>query len=341
MSSSCKCGCGQTHGASCETEFQYAVKVVCGTPPVSSPPQAPQVAAGYYFTAINVHNPSKCRTISFRGKVAQALPFGAVPATPTDFVKLSLGPDQALEIDNAHIFFILDPLKPPTFVKGYVVLETPEELDVVAVYTVAPAANERCISFETERVPARCVPVCEDLVLPLSTGIADWQAVATPGGPPVTIGPVRTIPTYSAWSPTPFGSMWAVAGDPSGSHPTDYGTTNAPGGDYTYELSFDLCSGYSEPKLQFQCLVDDSAVLTLNNNPLNPPSISFPGFQKPTSVSASASAFQVGQNILKVVVTNNPTQQAGNPTGFAIAGLLQVNGGRCPCAKLPLLPNKD
>jgi hypothetical protein len=62
--------------------------------------------------------------------------------------------------------------------QGYLVVESDIELDVVAVYTTAQTAAGAVTNFYTERVPARCVPVCEDLVLPLHTGVADWQTTS-------------------------------------------------------------------------------------------------------------------------------------------------------------------
>src|SRR5579864_1005277 len=71
--------------------FEYAVKFVCGKP------EAPVVAPGEYFTAINVHNPSY-RPVGFRKKVAVALP-GEKPGPISEFFEAHLNPDQALEID--------------------------------------------------------------------------------------------------------------------------------------------------------------------------------------------------------------------------------------------------
>jgi hypothetical protein len=128
--SSC-CGCGQTHSVSCVTEFQYAVKAVCGSLPVTAAAPGP-VAPGFYFTAINIHNPSKCNTVTFRWKVTQALPLKAGIVSP--FSALSLGPDQALEIDNPQILSLFPNTQ---FVKGFVVVQTPEELDI-AQFTPQP-----------------------------------------------------------------------------------------------------------------------------------------------------------------------------------------------------------
>ena len=129
--------------------FQYAAKFICGTS------KGQVVAPGQYFTAINVHNPTYA-PVRLRAKLAVALP-GLKPGPVSGFVNATLGPDAALEIDCPDIFnpkiFPHAPAK-AEFLKGFVVIESEVELDVVAVYTVA--GSERQVeSIHTERVPAR------------------------------------------------------------------------------------------------------------------------------------------------------------------------------------------
>lgn len=112
--------------------FQYAVKFVCGKA------DGQVVAPGAYWTAINVHNPTDT-AMGFRKKVALALPHeqrGPVSA----FVHAALGPEEALEIDCEDIRRLID--TPAAFLKGFVVLESKVELDVVAVYTAAGATGQ-------------------------------------------------------------------------------------------------------------------------------------------------------------------------------------------------------
>jgi hypothetical protein len=136
--------------------YEYAVKFVCGVP------NNPVVAPGTYFTAINVHNP-QAGTVAFKTKVAVALPSTSpgpevkqLPEGPlgeiTRFIPGRLGPDQAFEIDCPEILKIAKPRE--RFLKGFVVLEVPEEFDIVAVYTAAGATG-RVETMEIERVPAR------------------------------------------------------------------------------------------------------------------------------------------------------------------------------------------
>jgi hypothetical protein len=130
--------------------FQYATKFVCGKS------AGEVVAPGVYFTAVNVHNPTDT-AVGLRVKVAVALP-GLQPGPVSQFYDAKLEPDEALEIDcpdisNPEIFKFEKPIK-AGFLKGFVVIESNVELDVVAVYTAA--GREKLVeTLHTERVPAR------------------------------------------------------------------------------------------------------------------------------------------------------------------------------------------
>jgi hypothetical protein len=126
-----------------DTSVQYAAKVVCGESPGKI------VARGSYWTAINVHNPNNA-TVSLRWKVAVALP-GAKPGPVSGFLDARLKPDEALEIDCPDV---MKRVKTAGFLKGFVVIESGLELDVVAVYT-ASAVKGEVTTLHTERVPAR------------------------------------------------------------------------------------------------------------------------------------------------------------------------------------------
>jgi len=133
-----------------QTMFQYAAKLICGKS------DGKILAPGVYFTAINVHNPTYT-TIGLRAKVAVALP-GLQPGPVSEFYEAKLGPDEALEIDcpdifNPEIFKFPQPTR-RGFIKGFVVIESNVELDVVAVYT-AVGSEKFVETLHTERVPAR------------------------------------------------------------------------------------------------------------------------------------------------------------------------------------------
>ena len=131
--------------------IQYAVKFVCGRS-IPNAQVTPPVAPGFYFTAINVHNPNP-GPIEFRKKFAQALPNQKAGRVSRLF-PAALKEDEAFEIDCPEISRGLD-VRPGTFVKGFVVFQTEREIDVVAVYTTAASATANVISITTERVPKR------------------------------------------------------------------------------------------------------------------------------------------------------------------------------------------
>jgi hypothetical protein len=124
--------------------FQYAVKFICGKS------AGTVVAPGVYFTAINVHNPND-KAIGFRKKFAIALP-SERPGPVSKFFDAKLGPDQAFEIDCHDI--LRRTQSNASFIKGFAVLESDLELDVVAVYTAAGATG-RVETMELERVTPR------------------------------------------------------------------------------------------------------------------------------------------------------------------------------------------
>jgi hypothetical protein len=138
--------------------FQYAAKFICGTG------DGRVVASGTYFTAINVHNPGDDAAV-FRKKVAIALP-NEKPGPVSRLFDAKLGPDEAFEIDCPDIFRHAP--QRGEFLKGFIVIETDVELDVVAVYTAA-GASRRIETLEIERVPARGRQPTQRLDLPPPT----------------------------------------------------------------------------------------------------------------------------------------------------------------------------
>ncbi len=129
--------------------FQYVVKFVCGKS------AGDVMARGRYFTAINVHNPTD-RTIVFKKKFAIALP-GETPGPVSRVFRAKLGPDEALEIDCPDIHKHARTTA-GCFLKGFAVIESGVELDVVAVYTAA-GKTKRVETLHMERVPPRRVKV--------------------------------------------------------------------------------------------------------------------------------------------------------------------------------------
>jgi hypothetical protein len=329
MSSGCQCGqCGQAPVA-CVTEFQYAVKIVCGeVKPVESTPVAP----GRYWTAVNIHNPDKCKNANFWFKVGIARLDLQSPVSQY-IGPLPLRPDGMIEFDCPIIRAIAGVLvsPPPAFVKGFMVLKSDIPLDVVAVYT-GSAGSSGGNSFHTERVPAHCSPVCEDLFLPFDTGVANWQTTApAPTGPVVPLSPLPAI-----WVGAQYGFNWVsqAAGD----------STTATATWRRYELCFDLCDGFARPQgaIPIRVLADAAAEVSMNGTgPIgsvgNVGSIADPGYLAPHLLNISPALLKAGRNCLGIDVHNVPKHGA-NPTGFAVTGFLNIARGKCPCASLPILP---
>ena len=127
--------------------FEYAVKFVCGTWVKEF---GDVVAPGIYFTAINIHNPTDGE-VSFQYKIAVAKRgVGTKPSNPVD---LKLGLDEALEIDCTDITKHSRPIE-GEFRKGFVVIGSNVDLDVVAVYTAA-GGDGQIVSIHIERVAPR------------------------------------------------------------------------------------------------------------------------------------------------------------------------------------------
>lgn len=142
-------------GADGGPKFQYAVKFVCGKE------YGKILAKGRYYTAINVRNATD-REIVVIKKFAVALP-SEKPGPVTKVFEAKLGPQQVMEIDNADIF---SHAKARGFVKGFAVIESDAELDIVAVYTVASLSTGEVVSLHIERITAKTsLLTCPDLVV--------------------------------------------------------------------------------------------------------------------------------------------------------------------------------
>jgi len=111
--------------------FKYAAKFFCLNP-------SPSLEAGDYFTDISVHNPQD-HVVSFTKFVlvtqVEGEPIGRVGTAVT----VSLSRDQGFHIDCPDIITHLSPSPDPT--NGYVVINSPEMLDVTAVYEAVFATS--------------------------------------------------------------------------------------------------------------------------------------------------------------------------------------------------------
>lgn len=121
--------------------YEYTAKVICGES------DGRVLARGQYRTAVNIHNPNVFPVV-FRKKVAVAYPW-CETGPVSDRSRCELGPDAATEIDCEEIREITG----QDFVKGFVVIQSLAELDVVAVYTAG--SDESVQTLDVERVSAR------------------------------------------------------------------------------------------------------------------------------------------------------------------------------------------
>lgn len=307
------CSCCAEPGDGVRTDFQYAVKIVCGV--VDKGKDAP-LPPGRYYTKVNIHNFSRCDCVTFRWKVAVGLPRLKVGPV-SDFAEATLCPDEALEIDNLDIMKRLG--KPPAHVEGWVVIESPVELDVVAVYGAAQAADGPVATFHTERVCPRRLAACDDFDADISTGVAPWQVKGP--GPGASFDLATLSLPVGPWAAPPAGSLWVKPGDQQAA------------GDYTFRLPFKLCTGFSEPSLKLSLLADYYANVFLNGQPVAPVQTGGPNFTTPV-VFATSSHFKAGDNEITVVVTNSEK----SPVGLAVLGEVTAKNGLCAGQAVPSLP---
>lgn len=312
------------------SELQYAVKLVQGIAPKLS--DASFIAPGRYFTAINVHNPSTCERVRFRWKVALATLDAGTVSIITPFQDATLRPDEALEIDAVDVARRLN-VRPTQFAKGFVVIESPCELDVVAVYTMLPAGGPieapSAVAFHTERVPARKIEGCQDLDADISTGVVDWKIIYT-SMPSVNIVPCPAVVIPDAdtlhnpqWALQP-GSKWISA-----RANVNFGPAFAAGF-YGFEHCFTLCSAFARPELDMEILVDDQAWIILNGQ-LITPVFHVPGnLGGPPQQITVTQGFLPGRNCLQVWVLNEFNDHQPNPAGVNVRARLTAERGACP-----------
>jgi hypothetical protein len=320
------------------TEFQYAVKLVQGSPPALTNQSV--IAPGRYFTAINVHNPSTCKTLRFRWKVALADIAGRHVSRISAFQQASLRPDEALEIDAGDISKVIL-IPQPDFVKGFVVIESPCELDVVAVYTVLPAAGPASqpsgvVAFHTERVPARTIEACLDLKLDISTGVARWTITSLPAAAvnfpavpyqAVVLQNANALNIGPAWNISYPGALWVSA----------RALVNSglpfPAGFYIFRYCFTLCSGFTNPALKMDIMVDDKAWIRFNGVMTPPYNFSSPhvpwSLAGPPISRSITSGFLPGRNCLELLVYNDPNSHPTNPVGLYLRGEMTAERGAC------------
>ena len=133
--------------------LEYAAKFVCGRTAGDEDGRQPMMAAGNYFTAVNVHNPGRSARISHKVTLADVGRPGPMTDIRTD---IGLTYDQAIDFDCRWIAERLrgSGIAVPPFFTGFLVLQSRTPLDVVAVYS---AGAREVTTMHSERVPVRRV----------------------------------------------------------------------------------------------------------------------------------------------------------------------------------------
>jgi hypothetical protein len=108
-------------------QLQYAAKFVCGKPPDQS------AAPGRYFTTVNVENPSN-GMVSFRKRFTAGLA-EQKPGPISKYYSAQLEGGRAFRVECPEIMEALSVTD--SFVEGFLVFETPDPLNIVAVYSAA------------------------------------------------------------------------------------------------------------------------------------------------------------------------------------------------------------
>jgi hypothetical protein len=143
--------------AQVKTSYQYAVKSVCTL--FGDIGFGDAMAPGRYRTLINIHNPTEkkievARKFALAGKPGD--PLGSFSVSP--YKAFTLGSDQAVAyncLDIANFFCPINGICVDfTAIDGFLVINSAEELDVVAVYSGNPKGGE-VSTLDTETVAAR------------------------------------------------------------------------------------------------------------------------------------------------------------------------------------------
>lgn len=132
--------------------YTYSVKFIWG----QAVSEKEGVKPANYATTVNVHNPST-QAVTLYKKAVVAHREWEKWSKISDFEKVELQPDDALEIDGVDICRLLGIAFPPVaFVTGFVVIQSPVPLDVVAVYT---GSSKVGMSLDVEYIQPSAVKI--------------------------------------------------------------------------------------------------------------------------------------------------------------------------------------
>jgi hypothetical protein len=135
-----------TAAAQIEYPYQYAAKILCTSNIPGTSQTTDSLLPGNYETVVNIHNPNT-KAVRLRKKIA-------TPSGVSKFVKDTLKDDEATSVNCTEItqkfglHFIHG-------AEGFLVIESTQSLDVIAVYT---AGRGDVTSIDVERVQERKLP---------------------------------------------------------------------------------------------------------------------------------------------------------------------------------------
>jgi len=142
------------------TTYQYSAKTLCTL--LGDIGFGDAFAPGRYRTVVNIHNPTE-RKIEITRKFALSLQPGEAAGSfsITPYKSLTLEADQAVAyncFDIAGFYCPIDGVCVDfTAIDGFLVVNSPVELDVVAVYTANPKDGQ-VSTLDTETVAGRRLP---------------------------------------------------------------------------------------------------------------------------------------------------------------------------------------
>jgi hypothetical protein len=130
--------------------YQYTVKYLCGES------NGDFLSSGVYHTAINIHNPHTFLQQPICWKILSPTPDGA-PTQPGPWQRGELRPDWGMEINCRLISQFAG-----ASLTGFVVIHSPNELDVVVVYTVE-RRNQPVVQLEIKTISPRIIQTDQEM----------------------------------------------------------------------------------------------------------------------------------------------------------------------------------
>ncbi|MDY7093267.1 MAG: hypothetical protein SX243_09875 [Acidobacteriota bacterium] len=285
-----------------ESDFQYAVKVVCGSAGDGDP-----LHMGGYKTTVNVHNPA-LEPVRTRHKLAVAGPRRDGSISP--FFQGQIGADGAQYYDCRYFHRLANTT---ALVDGFFVLESQSELDVTAYYTSTDATQVNAIHIE--RYPGRAVAPrpfdCQDRV---AIDLSDPQNWSGPNG---TVVPVTAL--NGSWDANRTWISYAADGQ-------------LAGGTYTYQVDFCCCPNGSF-SARGTVRSDDGSTGTVTPGGTALFNLPAGNFQASAGPAApfNATGTCEGSGTVTVQVTNG----FAGPSGLSMAGTLTLINGYAGACRTP------